>query len=519
MFSAVIVDDPSTSTGPVEIISGLDPVDVPILDLSPNTTILTRSLSAIQMNDGNLIFNDDAVLGDYLSTLPSLHPITTGLVKTFYVVTDPNNWRDYNEDEWVVSLPPVPATDGTDTVFLSILDSVVENNLYDPSTPGVGEVWVDTQFEETINKNHPGTPQDKPGSISVVNTSNWDVEKKIALPEINMNHPHNMWTNAEQDIVYQTQWFDSRMVAIDRQSGEMIKDVFVGQSPSHVMTAPSGENEGKIYVAMNGEEQVTELDPNTLEVTRQFSTGTASHPHGHWISNDGSFVVTPNFFTAQSSVVNLEDPDESENINVGLGPIATGMMPDGSKYFTADFLGNSFTVVDLENDQVRSIDMFNNDFADPQGLPIQTPVSPDGNWMVTATVLKSTAIVVDANAEEIVAILPCDPGCHGVQWGAKDGGGYYAYVSSKFSNSLTVIDPMDGYNAEVVGRVLLTKQSVTDLDDRIIDHAGMGGQGVLAVPNVYNGWIQQTVDTCDLGNCSSEIENFLDDLTMDQKSP
>lgn len=53
-----------------------------------------------------------------------------------------------------------------------------------------------------------------------------------------------MWANTEQDIVYQTQWFDSRMAVIECESGELIKDVFVGQSPSHVMTAPSGENKG-----------------------------------------------------------------------------------------------------------------------------------------------------------------------------------------------------------------------------------------------------------------------------------
>ena len=45
-----------------------------------------------------------------------------------------------------------------------------------------------------------------------------------------------MWTDSKNEVVYQTQWFDTRMVTIDRESGEMIKDVFVGQSPSHVMT-------------------------------------------------------------------------------------------------------------------------------------------------------------------------------------------------------------------------------------------------------------------------------------------
>jgi hypothetical protein len=535
MFSAVIVDDPSTSTGPTEIIVGLPDVDVPVLDLSPNTTVLTRSMTSGDMSDGNLIFNDDAVLGDYLSTLPSAHPVVTGLVKTFYVVTDPNNWRDYTEDEWQVSLPPVPVTDndGT-TIFLSALDGdSIPNTTFEPEVDGIGEVLVNTQFESTLNKNHPGTPQDKPGTITVVDVEKWKLERKIALPEINMNHPHNMWANAKQDTIYQTQWFDSRMVAIDRESGEMIKDVFVGQSPSHVMTAPSGDNENKIYIAMNGEEQVTELNPVTLEVTRQFSTGATSHPHGHWISSDGTFIVTPNFFNSKSTVVDLVDPNLTKNIDVGFTPIATGMMPDGSKYFTSDFLGNSFTVVDLEDDEVRSIDIFNNPIAPIQGLPVQNPVSPDGKWMVAATVLSHTILVVDVDTEpeEIVAVLPCDPGCHGVQWGAKEGGGYYAYVSNKFSNALIVVDPKEGSNAAVEGKILLADKD-TETDDIIIDHAGMGGQGVLAVPNVYNGWIQQTLEVVDVEDCDDAppkgpkakgkgpcdpLSSYLDKLTPAQK--
>jgi FtsP/CotA-like multicopper oxidase with cupredoxin domain len=562
MFSAVIVDDPNTKLEDVELLPILLPgktTDVPILDLSEETTILTRSLTKTLMSDGDLLFEHPSELPDYISTLPSLHPITTGLVKTFYVASDPNNWRDYNESNWVVSLPPVPVTNNVETceiigegedaeeiceletvVNLSILDSVTPNTdeISNPDTRGDGEVWVNTQFEKTINKNHLGTPQDKPGTITVVDATNWDVERKIALPEINMNHPHNLWANAEQDTIYQTQWFGTDMVAIDRYTGEMIKEVFVGQSPSHVMTAPGVEdNAGNIYLAMNGEEQVTELDPVTLDVTRQFSTGTASHPHGHWINTDGTIMVTPNFFTSESSIIDLVDPSKTQNVQVGFTPIATGMMPDGSKYYTADFLGNSYSVVDIsdiDNPQVTSIDIFNHGFddIDPMGIPVQTPVSPDGKHMVTATVLSHKITVVDTEEDKLVAILDCDPGCHGVQWGAKEGGGYYAYVSNKFSNALIVVDPkpgndtnddgftkVDGSDAVVAGKILLSKQSGTEIDDKIIGYAGMGGQGVLAVPNVYAGWIQQTVTTCGLGNCSPEIVGFLADLEPSQKAP
>ena len=62
----------------------------------------------------------------------------------------------------------------------------------EPTVQGVGEVWVNTQFELTAAKNHEGSPADKPGTITVVNSDNWKIKQKIALPEINMNHPHNL---------------------------------------------------------------------------------------------------------------------------------------------------------------------------------------------------------------------------------------------------------------------------------------------------------------------------------------
>ncbi|WP_143032422.1 hypothetical protein [Nitrosomonas sp. Nm33] len=46
-----------------------------------------------------------------------------------------------------------------------------------------------------------------------------------------------------------------------------------------------------------------------------------------------------------------------------------------------------------------------------------------------------------ATTDTVVKMLSCDPGRHGVQYGAKKGDGYYAYVSSKFSNRILVVDP------------------------------------------------------------------------------
>ena len=200
------------------------------------------------------------------------------------------------------------------------------------------------------------------------------------------------------------------------------------------------------------------------------------------------------------------------------------MMPDDSKYYVANLLSSSLTVVDMDDfsteeinlladynpfplQLLEDIDFYNSvlgtghhptiaDFDGLNGvvsvgaLPIQTPVSPDGKYVVTASTLSGTITIVDTDTEEVVKLMGCDPGCHGVQFGAKEGGGYYAYVSSKFSNAMIVVD-MDTLTE--AGRVLLVADSGTDTDDAIVDddYIGMGGQGILPVPVVYNGWVQE----------------------------
>jgi plastocyanin len=572
MFSAVVVDDPSTFVTADEGVVDFDGAPLPLLDLSPKLEILIRHFNDTN-NDGKINMTDGSDVVSFPIQVPTASPVPFTLLKTFSIITDPSNWKDYTEKDWEVSLIPGlfttnsngtvvtlmtdaqtgyaaslvglrNSTGGTDfdaviSVGLSGTEEDIDDRIDYPGTSGIGEVWVNTQFERTVGKNFDGTPFDKPGTITVVDADDWKIKKKIALPEINMNHPHNMWTDAKNEVIYQTQWFGSDMAVIDRESGELIKEVFSGQSPSHVMTSPET---GKIYIAMNGEETVNEFDPDTYEMTKQISTGFRSHPHGHWISENGKYMVTPDFVGLKASIINLENsPPTTTNSELLLAPIATGMK-DNQIFYTADFLGNTNTVLRTsDGSTVKTLDWLEWG----AGLPIQTPVSPDGKYMVTALTLGGKIGIVDTSSpnpadHSITAAIPCDPGCHGVQWGAKDGGGYYAYVSNKFSNALIVVDPDpngegnapdDGSNAVEVGAILLADRDA-DNDNPIIGYDGMGGQGVLAIPNVYDGWIQETLDVVDPKNCDkpkgeraqgkgpcNEIANYLDQLTNDQKYP
>ncbi len=534
MFSAVIVDDPETNL----LIGGDSDTPFPLLDLSDNLVVLTRTGEGVEFGDPDTVFPTE---------IPPTHDLAQTLLTTFYVITDPNNWRDYQQSDWNISLPPVLVTTNTEDVVAALaydtdttvaaagalgltnstggapstviglaLDKTIPNPSVDePGTSGIGDVWVNTQFERTVSKNHEGTPADKPGTITVVDTDDWTVDRKIALPEIDMNHPHNMWTDVENELVYQTEWFGNEMAIIDRETGELVKEIFTGQSPSHVMTSPAND---KIYVAVNGEETVNEFDPETFEMTKQISTGFRSHPHGHWVSSTGKYVVTPDFIGLKASILDLET-NGADNSGVLFGPIATGFKGDESVFYTADFLGNSMTAIDpTDGSTLGTIDFLEEGLL---GLPIQTPISPDDKWMVTALTLGGKIAVIDVTSTPgtVEAILDCDPGCHGVQWGAKEGGGYYAYVSSKFSNVMTVVDPEGSEGPEIAGRILLADRN-TETDDRVIQYDGFGGQGVLAIPNVYQGWIQNTVNSCeDSSDPCGDVSDFIQQLDSSQKDP
>jgi YVTN family beta-propeller protein len=471
MFAAVIVDDPAT----------------PELDLGRSITLVNGI------------------------TVPTASDLALRLVRTFFIATTPSNWQVHSASgtsTWDPSYPPVPvlafdaggnpvSVPNLDTFFQGYFgEPVTLAKAVQPSTRGVGEVWVDTQFELTAGK-------DKPGTATAVDADTWQIRRKVSLPQINMNNPHNMWTDRDQTLIYQTQWFDSRLTVFDRLTGALVKNITVGEAPAHVMTRADTD---QLHVTLNGAsrtESVVELAPLAASVERRIDIG-RPHPHAHWMGHDGKTMVTPNAFTADSTKYDFVTDSIDAIVPTGAIPIATGMMPDSSKYYVANLLDSTITVVDMGTRSVintinllANYDPISGAITGPVGaLPIQTPVSPDGKYMVTANTLTGTITIVRTSTDTLVKMLPCDPGCHGVQFGAKRGGGYYAYVSSKFSNSLIVVDgdPNGDGNpgdAAIAGRVILVATPSTAMDDQVIGQAGMGGQGVLAIPIVYNGWVQQ----------------------------
>lgn len=462
MFGAVIVDDAST-TG---------------LDLG-NTITLVNGI-----------------------TVPTSSDLATRLLRTFFIATNPDNWQDLTSSvPWHITYPNVDVRVDIGVVNLpAVLNARYGNDitlpaLSNPTTPGIGQVWIDTQFELTSGKT-------KPGTATAIDATTWQAVRKVALPQVNMNNPHNMWTDKDQKLIYQTEWFDSKLSVFDRQTGKLIKRISVGEAPAHVMTRTDTD---QLHVTLNGvadTRSVVELKPLAAGIERKIDIG-RGNPHAHWMGHNGKTMITPNAFTADSTIYDFAADSVHSITTTGAIPIATSMMPDSSKSYVANLLDSTISVINTSDGAVlktinliQNYDPISGAVTGPVGaLPIQTPVSPNGKYMVTANTLTGTITVAETTTDSVVAMLPCDPGCHGVQFGAKQGGGYYAYVSSKFSNDLIVVDadPNNDGNpsdATIAGRIALVSSQNTVKDAQITDNAGMGGQGILTIPVVYNGWVQ-----------------------------
>lgn len=460
------------------------------------------------------------------AAFPSNSDLGLRLLRAFFLVTSPSNWKDYTKVGQVYkpTYPAVPVrvTGGAvvpdlNAALQAKFDGDTIPALKTPVADGVGEVWVDTAYEQTAGKGNA-----YPSTATVVNVdgaAKWKVKFKVALPNQKMNNAHNFWASEDQTQIYNTEWHGRSLYRMNRTDGALLQEIEVGPDPAHVMTRVGNATRNEqVHVGLNGGDAVVELNkaPNgTLSINRNISVQRPgerqAQPHAHWMGHDGETMVTPNSNTNDSTFFDFINDLIKAKPATGTLPIAAAINPDSTKYYVSNYLGHSTSVIRM-SDGVKIKDI---PLLDPSpsgnydvitgpkagapigGLPIQTPVSPDGKFVITGNTLTGTITIIDTATDTLVKSIACDPGCHGVNFGAKKGGGYYAYVTSKFSNRLIVLDydkNNDGNldDAEIAGWVVLADSSAP-IDDLggVSGNPGMGGQGLLPVPNVYNGWVQK----------------------------
>jgi DNA-binding beta-propeller fold protein YncE len=432
---------------------------------------------------------------------------------------------------------------------------------FEPAVPGVGEVWVDTQFERVPDQTDAaGVP--KPGTITVVDSATFEVEREIDGRTAGgmWNNPHNMWANAAHDTIYNTNWFGKWVNKIDRETGEILGSVKVGEAPTHVITIPIPDSpqKGMLTVPLSADKEVVKLEdgPGGLQKIEEHDTGSGeNNPHGHWLTcGTGDRAIVPNVFqglglagsisildTESGAILKEFSHDASDpDLAALLMPLAVGEchVHGVSTAYVANAVSGIVTVIDVDAMEIvasipvtRTPDgQAGQDLLHTLQVPIQTPVSPDERWVATAVLALTTVptsstgspdhvALIDTSTNQVVKLIPTPAGTHGVNWGPKLGGGYYAWVSNQHANVLTVIDPDpngdgDGSDGAVVGNILLANGS-----DGAGATDGTGGQGIKPLPLSHDGWTQQTVAMVGTGELSAEVEGWIALLTPEQRDP
>ena len=461
--------------------------------------------------------------------------------------------------ETVVSvLPAIAPTDDDKATKWDLFGTADEVR---PAVPGVGEIWVNSQFER-VRGQVDDRGEAKPGTITVVDAGTFEVEREIngLDPDAadGWNNPHNLWADDSLSFVYNGNWFGETLNKIDRATGDILTTVKVGDAPTHIVTNPDelSEQFGFLTNPLSADNDLVKLRDRSrtrLDIVDKNPTGEGNtHPHGHWLTADGSRIVVPNVFkglgfAGSVSVMDAETSDVLTEIEFdSRGPASALLLPVASgiqgstKAYVSSIGSGQVSVIDLAAAEiVKNIPVtFAPDgrqgpeltIFDTLQAPIQIPVSPDGRF-AAAAVLSLTTVerlptgsadhvaIIDTATDEVVANVATPAGTHGAHWGAKEGGGYYLYITNQFANSLTVIDPDPDGNgaatdAAVVGQIILANGSSgagpTD---------GTGGQGLKPLPTVYDGWIQDTVALSGTGRLPAEVERWIAELTEEQRNP
>ena len=142
----------------------------------------------------------------------------------------------------------------------------------------------------------------------------------------------------------------------DRTTGKLVENIDVGESPAHVMTRVDTD---QVHVSINGEGDIVELSPGgehdrTAASPPSIPGRTPAQPHAHWMSHDGHIMVTPNSNTNDSTRLDIPSGAIVEKTPTGFLPIASGMMPDASKYYVSNYVDSTITCISIGAPACRS---------------------------------------------------------------------------------------------------------------------------------------------------------------------
>jgi len=342
-----------------------------------------------------------------------------------------------------------------------------------PEVPGVGEIWVNTQFEPVEGRN--------PGTMTIIDAATWEIDEVISDPTF--NNPHNFRATYDGRYVFQTQWHSDYINKIEVATREVVASKRitgapllsglierlawpVGTAPAHVWVDAHRE---RVYLTLNNDGRVFVLD-HDLNILKTIDTSLG--PHGVWGDPSGRWLVVAATLGEKFDIIDLERDRVARTYDAPGLPLAAETTLDGRYAMISLLLENTVRVVNLETlEHERDIAV--------GALPIWPRAAPDGEHVFVPNTGSADVSVINLDSWEVVATLPAGNGAHGITFCPNAEGGYYGYVSNKYAATVTIIDPQ---SMETVGNIRLPE-------------GAYGGQGIHCFPD--NPWDAQGAEAAE----------------------
>jgi YVTN family beta-propeller protein len=141
-------------------------------------------------------------------------------------------------------------------------------------------------------------------------------------------------------LVYVTNEGSDNVSVINRQTGEIVATILVGQKPKGIATS-LGKEHPKVYVANSGSNSISVIDPTLNKVEIEIPVRFGVAPEGiavAGVSPGKELIFVTNYGSNNVSVIDATTYQEIGKVNVGDGPIAVATDPPADSLSTIRFL-------------------------------------------------------------------------------------------------------------------------------------------------------------------------------------
>jgi YVTN family beta-propeller protein len=243
-------------------------------------------------------------------------------------------------------------------------------------------------------------------------------------------------------LLYVTNAGDGTVSIIDLELDEVVKTIEVTEKGSHGV-AISPDNK-RVFVGDMDAGTIFVIETDTNTVGPSFPSGVKAH--GIDMTSDGRFLLVSGSFAGEE-----DDPDKTDRIAfvdlellevVGVvetdSPAHIDTNPAGTMAFVTNILGHEITIISVADRKVvATVPVGPDDWEEDWWGPNEVAVSPDGKRAYSADYDGQTVTVIDTATYEVLERIAVPENPHGI---VVSPDGQEIWVSNRKSSDVAIID-------------------------------------------------------------------------------